>query len=467
MGSSTLATRPFAYEKAEISEYSEKSEDDTPVQNLCIQGFDVDEALRLLREDFDRILEPSNVAAIWAAGGSPAGVLDDLVALKEEWAEVSTERLKKILVDEQELDKSPLRAKIKKHISNTIKKKISNIHTIDTIAAARVSYTDLDVHGTFYLYGRLKNSSDKRQNLNGRDKEEKTVEGNRFLPVALERTGGTGHLVVQVDAKQEGATEILKFWPTYEVTHVLWKKSDTDRELWLTINHGNIANESGYENRLHSDEKGWEIPILYKKLVKRPAIDIQSGDDREIRLNRRRNPKFLGHQMIQDLRKWEFSTILKREQAVLQDDVHLDLEFNRSPFGDPEEVNPLISAQRDRPFQVALYEYMYNIRRGGSEEKDKVKLSPERTAYLIRNWVREICGALKDIGNAPALFVRKVPLRTHHYNLKEDGDQNNPVKKRMVTLDGREVWSDKGLKHEIFDWKDESPGSTQPQKIQR
>lgn len=411
-----LGTEPYAKQEAAIWNWPERKV--PPAANtspsdwdmLPIRAFDQDAALEELLSDIDLALTPAAADELWSDGGAASRRLDELLTAKSSIAEAMPGRVLTILNDPTDADVIGYGAKqLHDNLSNSFKKRLARISSVDTILAVPLAYESIGPDGTFLLYGRI-------------DAPDINANTANFLPAALRRDGDTGTLIVQFDARQPAERENYVAPLVFKVDHIRWD-IDTDETpwgvKWLKLFEP-VAVPLGFDRQGNTSV---DVPVLFKRLVKKPDIAVAPPGRGEIDSN----ATFA--EQIGSARQWAYRFDVERARAATQDDLVIDVDYNVRP----EELSALRVGSR-RDVGDVLFEYMAH--RGELQGGGDRNLWYTALGY----WASQVAVGIR-VGAQMQRGAGNLERKKHEFVLREA----KSAMRLDVTLEKRGEWEHDGF----------------------
>lgn len=387
--------KPYAKAEARIWSWDERKAPPTPQTRLEewpvteITGFDQDAAFLDLLRDVDLALSPARAAASWS-GGNDAEHIDALLRAKDELAGAMPPRVSSILLepdDIQSVERS--RKALQSNLGNSFRRRLARVGNVDTLLVAPLTYAPLAGPGKYLLYGSVLSPLEDKNTAH-------------FYPAALERDGERAPLVIQFDARQPASREIYELPLSFAIEYVRWD-ADGDRtpygSIWLKLFEP-VAVPLARE--VDGDGGAVKIPVLYKKLLKKPDISFA-----EPRLAKLTEGMSLAD-AVAAARKWTFQFDLERSRAATQDDLLVDVDYNTRP----EDIQADASAGRD--LGEILYEY--TVYRG------MLETDPSLYLLALASWASQAAEAIGNVADVPVAFDGSLDRKTHELEVREASD---------------------------------------------
>jgi ABC-type transporter Mla MlaB component len=381
-----ISTNPYAKAKARIWDGKSPIDDSNKRKDIDIDivDFDQDEAFNSYLQDLDLLLTPEKSLQLLDAKEPPM-LLSKLLKIKGGLADWAANRAAAIYNgDEQDQVVEKSSRNLKDNLSNSFKKRLARITDVDTIILAPFTF-EHQVEKQLLLYGRIQNNetsltrvrptieanllkhlrkhkirtiesllrfpkeelyalmpvpespgltAQSLDTLISLAREQKGPSSECFLPTALERGKNTSEstLVIQLDVRNPASQEILEADLEFSIEHIRLSLVN-DEPIWLEL-------VSPIPVKLGEAK----IPILYKKLLRKPDISLAPPIPSQDRVEE-------GLPIANNL-EWSLTFDVERTRAAIQDKVKIDILYNSCS-------NDKLFVQRgEQDLGEVLYEYL-------------------------------------------------------------------------------------------------------------
>ncbi|WP_100640759.1 hypothetical protein [Marinobacter salexigens] len=400
-----LATQTRSEAEADFWDWLEKKRG--PKANeifgkVTISNFDMDTAFRGLLNEIDFYNAPDQCAVLLRNNESVmAGLVEDLARARAQLADSLAKRHEPIYQDDEDAAEIHAAKKVlEDNLSNSLKRRISRFYGLDTILVVPLAYERLPkgAENSFCLYGSVKHSAQ---------------EGN-FLPAAIRRSGTNGHLCIQFDVANAGASRSVNSSLSFNIEYVRVNLGegdvgsiDPDDTRWLKL---------FTPTRIPlAQDKPANIPVLFKSLVIPPSVSVLDSSELE-------------GDSAKSLKTWSLVIDVERKDQVAQDDTYLDVDYNTRP----DEIKAALNTKRRSALSV-LYEFSElsgkrNSESGGVEVDDGLWI--EALAY----WAKTLAELLVPLKVSPASQLEN-PAEVHQsYLLSTKNDKPDVADRKSTTL---------------------------------
>lgn len=413
-----LATRPYANKNAQVRLFANSAFGNR--KQTLIQDFDQDEALIQLCRDLDKLTNGSVAANVWASSPSEniREVFHNFLKNKDLLASTLAGRSATILKDDEDDFNDTVRGATAKNKKNTLRKRLRAYTEVDSTIASPVKYKKLAGAGDILLHGAVVQKKDSSGNEIKVTNNPNKLTTDSFGKVSFNRNDDEGVLVVNFDAKFEARVEIASLNAEAEITHLRWVPpyEDTAKKpsRWLALIRPMRFPLSTPDTL--------NIPVLYRKLIKKPTI--------EHKVEKRELGKIENWEDIaRIIKQWKYGTQIQREGAAIQDDLYLDIEYNR----DPNENSDSQKLSGNRPTGVVLFEY---IRNRNLVLTNTVSLITQLRSFA--GWSVELANSLTS--KITTNNLSKLDLTTHELMLRESSNTPNELVTKLYKR-SEQMWN--------------------------
>jgi hypothetical protein len=368
---------------------------------VTISNFDMDTAFRGLLNEIDFYNAPDQCAVLLRNNESVmAGLVEDLARARAQLADSLAKRHEPIYQDDEDAAEIHAAKKVlEDNLSNSLKRRISRFYGLDTILVVPLAYERLPkgAGNSFYLYGSVKHSAQ---------------EGN-FLPAAIRRSGTNGHLCIQFDVANAGASRSVNSSLSFSIEYVRVNLGegdvgsiDPDDTRWLKL---------FTPTRIPlAQDKPANIPVLFKSLVIPPSVSVLDSSELE-------------GDSAKSLKTWSLVIDVERKDQVAQDDTYLDVDYNTRP----DEKKAALDTKRRSVLSV-LYEFSElwgkrNSESGGVEVDDGLWI--EALAY----WAKTLAELLEPTSVSLAFHPEDSIKVRQSYFLKTKNDSTDVPDPKSTT----------------------------------
>lgn len=413
-----ISTNPYAKAKARIWDGETLFVDsiNRKEKEIDIVDFDQDEALNSYLQDLDLLLTPENSIKLLKDSST---LLSQLLTIKGGLADWAATRADAIYDDNDKIKMvSDSSQNLIENLSNSFKKRLARITDVDTIILAPFTF-EQNVKEQLLLYGRIQKNETSLTTIMPKIEanllkqlrkhkirsiesllrfskedlyklmlvpeshgltvqsldslislalEQQGPSSECFLPTALERGNNKPEstLVIQLDVRNPASKEILKADLVFSIEHIRLSL-DANEPIWL---------ELVFPIRVTLGQA--EIPILYKKLLRKPDISLAPPIPSQDRVEE-------GLPIEKNL-EWSLTFDVERTRAAIQDTVKIDILYNFCS----KDKTPLRREGQD--LGEVLYEYLASR---------SIAQQSQRLPQALRYWGQLILDKLLILDKRP------------------------------------------------------------------